>query len=491
LITANLQAIDIESENLDRMLESELIVVDRLIDLTLQREWLRLIRNPTPLSESLIETVIGKRKRVLGIDNFSAEAITGIIRLDDEINLIDQQILDSSFIAESMFQVSFPPCSSTPVSDQLPESLLKKARRNNPDRNPAIVLMIPYQEHLNKCAERSLLIKNTFQPFTNPSDTDSDTELSTTEQGLIAQSLADWHQAKEQLNSERAQAVALKQIYDELSEQIDAAFDARETLEEPSTTELEALSSELRESLDSVASESGAFGLADASAERINQIDTLLSAIVNRELEQTPFESSTTYRSASVVAGLHSIKADVERLQEKHSLDPIAGLIIEKQRQIALRKLAADRISRQQNRVTLLRDRYQTIVEELEILRSIDNAANQEGVDELLEKPAHEVLTMRCRTIPCGELQRIILKYIASVDYTRRRLQHLDYYLIDLEHRAALEESATAVRLWHALIETPLTELATYHASGIKGETIADMFIRFSSLGAIAIGVND
>ncbi len=81
-----------------------------------------------------------------------------------------------------------------------------------------------------------------------------------------------------------------------------------------------------------------------------------------------------------------------------------------------------------------------------------------------------------------------LLKYANSWS-SRRTEEESDFRLIALEYNPSLDESANALSQWQNLIEVPLGQLATFHASGITPADIAAL-IQAAGVGAIGAGVN-
>lgn len=55
-----------------------------------------------------------------------------------------------------------------------------------------------------------------------------------------------------------------------------------------------------------------------------------------------------------------------------------------------------------------------------------------------------------------------------------------------LDGQIALDADDYAVKLWNALIATPVNSLVAYHASGVRPEEIAHIIVTGAGLGAIA-----
>lgn len=477
-----LAIIDAERANLDATLQYELTVVDRLVDIVLQREWYQLVTSSRPLSTSFLDDLIGRRKAELGVDQFTDEEVTNLIRLEAEIRDLDRQINDASSAARSLFGVHFPLCGKDPLPAELPTNIVSRAQaysENRPGGGGTITLtQVLYPEYQQKCQDRNAQLDSTLRPFRDGRT------------GLLSQAIDEWQRAKQALNDEKNAALAAKADYDAAVEEMVLALESRDRDERLVPESLTERAEQIGRMLDEMAANAGSVGLSNATAERIRHIDVLLGAIVKAEVDAAALADPSVARSAAIAASLSTLGDEIKTLYTKRSLDPVSPLIIEKNRQQVLLEMAKSRVARQERRIELLRQRYIAVTDQLELIRTIDNAAQREGVAEVLQGTADDALSRRCRTQACAEVYRMFLKYVGITDSVRRRLEKIDYQLIDLEHRIALDESEHAIGLWHAMIATPLQQLAAYHGSGFRPEALADMFIKFSTLGGIAYGVN-
>ena len=88
-----------------------------------------------------------------------------------------------------------------------------------------------------------------------------------------------------------------------------------------------------------------------------------------------------------------------------------------------------------------------------------------------------------------GEFLAAIMLYAESVGIDRAHVEETNVALIALEHDEALDASEYALALWQQTVQSPLQELADYHASGLKPEDVARL-VQAASLVGVAVGVN-
>ena len=90
-----------------------------------------------------------------------------------------------------------------------------------------------------------------------------------------------------------------------------------------------------------------------------------------------------------------------------------------------------------------------------------------------------------CRQIVAAAL----LTYAQSWNAGRKQEEQEDYKLIALTYTESLDKTELALMQWQNLIQVPLSQTATYYASGIKPDDIAK-FLQAVGIAATAAGVN-
>jgi hypothetical protein len=82
-----------------------------------------------------------------------------------------------------------------------------------------------------------------------------------------------------------------------------------------------------------------------------------------------------------------------------------------------------------------------------------------------------------------------LVQYANSWTSGRVRQEELDYMLIAVDHKAALDVSAIALAQWENMIGVPIQQLETFYASGITPAELSKILFQAAGLSAIAVGV--
>lgn len=85
------------------------------------------------------------------------------------------------------------------------------------------------------------------------------------------------------------------------------------------------------------------------------------------------------------------------------------------------------------------------------------------------------------------ELYAAVLAYARALQ-AEAEATRIDFLLIDVAHRRTAVAHRAALLAWHNLIDVPTTQLAAYHASGIKPDALAKAIADLLGLSAIAVG---
>lgn len=157
----------------------------------------------------------------------------------------------------------------------------------------------------------------------------------------------------------------------------------------------------------------------------------------------------------------------------------VSDLLLELERfRIEIQRLQG-LIALEQERKTILDLKLAAFVRELKALRLAQARIREARGTKAIAK----------ETGATAELAVDALAYVTeSWTAGRSPAEETDFLLAGLDHRAALENSATAFSQWANLIGVPLSQLLAYHQSGIKAEDLANL-ISAAGLAAIAGGV--
>ena len=152
-----------------------------------------------------------------------------------------------------------------------------------------------------------------------------------------------------------------------------------------------------------------------------------------------------------------------------------------------------------EQRVALTLDKYVAYLEEASQLRDV-----YIGVQSYTEQGGREQDAVACALdaalcaapAPRRENQaresigRAVLAYASSISDARARQYSADHALTQINHLRALNADELALADWNLLIEPALTELAAYHASGIKKQTLTNIVQGLANLGVLGVLVS-
>ena len=84
-------------------------------------------------------------------------------------------------------------------------------------------------------------------------------------------------------------------------------------------------------------------------------------------------------------------------------------------------------------------------------------------------------------------MARAVAAYASATGESRARQFEADYRYIQTLHLQALRADEYAIAEWDSLIRPALTQLAAYHESGIKTETIVSIFQGLANIGLLSV----
>ncbi|WP_451994153.1 hypothetical protein [Azospirillum argentinense] len=225
------------------------------------------------------------------------------------------------------------------------------------------------------------------------------------------------------------------------------------------------------EGLDGTAAAVG-LGKEAAARKRIQAINTVLKAAIappEEKAKDTAVDAVSTEeadRKADILAATIILKAIPTLADQMAALDsdlnapPISALLIERARQQALLEQAQRTIRRVEDRITALAGQFDALLIEAAGLRQA--RLNAKSPDAALKRLVDAVYQ--------GERGRA---------FAAARLN-------DIDHQMAVDSSQYAYAAYQAVIDTPVNQLAAYHAAGVKPEDLARLIVNGAGLGAIA-----
>jgi hypothetical protein len=259
------------------------------------------------------------------------------------------------------------------------------------------------------------------------------------------------------------------------------------------------------------------------SEENIKSINTVLTALGSGQIEaEGTKDDRLVVAAASLRQNILPLAADMAALLDHARAPPVSNLILELQHQTIEQDYAKRLIQLSDLRITLLRARYQKLVDQAiawrQFRRSLCTyAALSDGrdypesaCDDFLAVPVNAedaTCTLKGEVIlDCAlkqtwnqaigarvdnrtkrELWGAVYHYAEAVE-AERAAQEAEFRLADIRHREVLAAQRSAIDAWSNLVEVPVGQLAAYHASGIQPEALAQAIATLLGLTAVGAG---
>ena len=475
------EVVEADRKNLQLLLGEELKVVRDSFALQVNFAALEIANNATPMASTYDEAAV--RLKALGFE--SPKDVRVLLHHAIDARETNERLGDYEKVFRSA-KVPPPPCASAPEKLTLPATIDKKLA----DRLNAI-----YPEYFKLCQARLAGMPR---------------------RGLLASAYAQWSEAKAAQDDRRHHqseaAVALqsaKTAYEAVMEEIAKAENRGKDLSARITSTSAALKSALdaAKGLDGVDNESSIEALVD-----------LLTASAGGEVD--PADKKVA-RAAIVAKEIPSVAQDISDLQARRTRPPVSGLLIALRHQTILAEHAKKRVALADERVNVLKARYDAYQTESERWLQFTDAmcnyavrsaggkhpggakcdqfvVDQAGACTLEGKPLSQCAlnnpwNERLRASQAPEHKREMYKAVAAYLQAialQARPEEERFREIDVRHRETLLAKKTAIDVWDNLVNVPLDQLNAFYQTGIKPAEIADLIIKALGFTAIAIGVS-
>ncbi len=501
-----LELIKTQSTNLDALLAQELKVVQANHQARLDLAFLMMADDRTALGKSRAWTKMRERRlKELGFPEGAKQAR---IHLSDYVLTESQkrQMEDRSNLIFQKIGTRPEPCTK-----DLPENL--QVAGDVPETQKALA-QIDYDVYKPLCQE---ILKKILK--------EREKSIASGEITITRKDLKDAQDAVDKLEGEIAghskTVRDAKKAYQDAVKAVNAAGTS-ENLEK-----LRTAANALKGAIEGVTDLGDALGISAIPEERIGALSTILAAVASGEAGTAKIDDPQLAAAATVAATIPTLAADIKALQAGLAAPSVADLLIEMRHQALLVDYARKRQAIAVQRVVLHRSKLDAL--NLEARQWMDFhdricnfAAAKAGLTQPGSKcdsfhlsviadpndPDKEIVLCHFEgespTADCalsdpwnehlinasGEAKREIYSAVAAFSQAMRARavqDEFDYRVIDLDHRASLAASESAIRDWDNLISAPLAQLAAYYASGIEPTEIADVI--FKAIGLIELGV--
>jgi hypothetical protein len=244
--------------------------------------------------------------------------------------------------------------------------------------------------------------------------------------------------------------------------------------------------------------------------EKLKAIDSVLETL---STGTAPADSPATAgpKTKTALAILAQIPSLADEIGDAIHYPHLASLTLESEHLRLLEQEINAKISRNQERISMLTQQRDAMGREVMYLASARQAFGRLKIGGMLDaehndpavKQAASGKIPESATAPYSlavtfsktapdvreDVSRALILYGDSWTVCRTKEEELDYRLIANQHDAAIDATEAAYLQWNNCIGVPLAQLEAYHASGIKPEDIANL-IQAAGFAAVGVGVN-
>ncbi len=240
----------------------------------------------------------------------------------------------------------------------------------------------------------------------------------------------------------------------------------------------------------------GDLGKKVVSEEKVDRINTLLSALSG---QYDPGKNEEVEKSLAFVSAATRLNDALKEYQVTKNLPALEPLIIEKQIATAQLAQAKQVTDLQVARVGYRREMHEAVLEEAYILfkgrgqvanltpttpcGSVTASVGCGSVGMLLIGTGLKDDRASKREPPARSVYRGLGALSESYSVARVRYITAEMRLVLLPYRESLIQSEASLAAWNSLIDTPLKQIKTWHADGLKPDEIAQFLQAFGLLG--------
>jgi hypothetical protein len=473
------EVIEADRKNLALLLGEEIKVVRDNYQLQVDYATLEIANDATPMARAYAE---GKdRLTELGVDSIKQlrDLLQGASRRANT-----QNSLNTAAKVLLAKKVTPPDCASLPASLALPPGMSAADQK---------VMNSVYERYRTLCADLAVAVPT---------------------KGRLGEAYREWTEARRTLAASRTQQ---EQAIGALA-QAKASYDATAAEVAAGAAKGAELSKELADKAGLLASalkQASEVGGGLANEEQIGALVTLLTAAAGGEVNPQDPELGRAVIVAKQIPSLAGAVADIEA---KRTAPPVSGLLLALRHQTLLADAAKKRVALEEERVAILRAKYDAYYAEAERwLRFTDAMCSYAVVSNSQPHPGQacngfsvdakgacmlDGKAMKCVLVQAWktrlraaedpeakrELYKAMTNYLQAL--TLESVPAIETFKeIDVRHRQMLVAKDTAIQAWDNLVAIPLDQLNGYYQGGVKPAEIADLLVKALGFTAIAIGV--
>lgn len=315
--------------------------------------------------------------------------------------------------------------------------------------------------------------------------TDLDNAFASGGSDSIHRALRDWQAAISKVTVAKGDAAGAGAALNKLLDQYTKAAQTNSTFWKSDYTN--AIKS-LANAVDELRS-TNAVGANSAIKTKLDALDVLLQAAASGQVSQPA--TNDVLRAALVCATIPQLAGDVQAAANAFHTPPLSSLLIQKDILSAEKDFTARQVARSQAKVDLS---FQCILLKLDelndyavILKVSDRSmgVNNANINSPFLHPMADFFTR-----PPGADRRDVVEAFTTFAIAWRgpmmQQEAIRSELSDLEYQTALDANEVALRMWYALLSTPINQLVAYYGSGFKPSEVADLIVKLMGVGDLA-----
>jgi hypothetical protein len=337
--------------------------------------------------------------------------------------------------------------------------------------------------------------------------------------GLLSRAYTEWSSAQDALAGQQKEKEAALRAARDAAAAYRAAVERNAAPKDAAAKANEDLAAKEKELADAL-SIVKKLHLAGTFDDSIGALVDVLSAAAAGDTDTSQAELA---EAAVVLKQLPALRTAAAELQASRTAIPVSGLLLELQRQTILADAAAKRQQLQEERVAILRAKYDGYQAEAQRWLAFSDAMCSYAVtssgashpggkcDSFEVKPkdgkpvcifdGKEIAACalqaawkeRLRASEKGEVKRELYKaaatYLQAIAAQAVPLEQ-SFREIDVRHRETLLARRSAIEGWNSIVSVPLDQLNAYYSGGIKPVELADLIVKALGFTAIAVGVS-
>jgi len=495
-----LGVLDVEKKNLNNLLAEELNVVRDNHKLQVDFALLRIADDNTPMADTYTKKA-WNRLGELGYPNGFKE-LRRFRFADIDLAVSERELQEHGELLRALTGRTPPPCGPgvlLPDKMKFPDDLTGVQRAGAENF---------YRLYRDACHEVQKRPEN--QP---PA-------------GLIKQAFDDWQAARDEVtkldqsvSDARQDFNAKKEAYDRASEALKRAEGSGPQVQK----ELRDKADLLKKDFELAKHIVGFIDNKTAASERADAIIVLLTAAAGGEINTSDPKLN---KAANIARELTSLAGDIRGLVEQARAPSVNNLLIELNHQVVLLEYAKRLGTLAQQRVGVLKTRYDSLKEESRLWQRFGDAACSYGmisgggefprescdnfsVSFIAEKkmwtcavpkmpavencalgrPWHEAIQSPGNGPATRELYKALAAYLQALAVQATQNEQT-FRLVDVRHQETLASRESALRAWDNLVSVPVSQIEAYYQAGLKPAEIADLIVKTLGFTAIAVGVS-